>query len=295
MSTVWDMILQWGSTVKVSIELPVATRHHRDMTEKLLKATLNPNTHTHILILWSVNYPMKLKLIIHLMLSILHSVVQIINDNHKIICNQVLKDGPPSAVRIESDCESRGRWFKPRSSHILSWRKLSWNNFYGHCCQIQEGQMSVSGEGMCTQYWLTRLERLSLPRNSVVRLTDDRYMTEILLLWRKTPTQTKKQVLKVWNDCKNINACESLWIYCTTVIFLSFRTDRSGQTVQTQIRLLLEEQSLIRVYTVCHSVCIVWTHYSMVEPHISNFRLIKTNFLVVRIFRKFTVWLISGI
>ena len=26
-----------------------------------------------------------------------------------------------------------------------------------------------------------------------------------------------------------------------TVVFLSFRTDRSGQTVQTQIRLLLEE------------------------------------------------------
>ena len=59
----------------------------------------------------------------------------------------------------------------------------------------------------------------------------------------------------------------------TTVIFLSFRTDRSGQTVQTQIRLLLEERSsLIRVYTVCHSVCIVWTHYSMVEPHSSDFR-----------------------
>ena len=28
-----------------------------------------------------------------------------------------------------------------------------------------------------------------------------------------------------------------------TVLTLSFRTDRSGQTVQTQIRLLLEEQS----------------------------------------------------
>ena len=28
-----------------------------------------------------------------------------------------------------------------------------------------------------------------------------------------------------------------------TVITLSFRTDRSGQTVQTQIRLLLEKQS----------------------------------------------------
>ena len=27
------MILQWGSTIKVSIELPVATRHPRDMTD----------------------------------------------------------------------------------------------------------------------------------------------------------------------------------------------------------------------------------------------------------------------
>ena len=40
-----------------------------------------------------------------------------------------------------------------------------------------------------------------------------------------------------------------------TVIFLSFRTDRSGQTVQTQIRLL-------RVYTVCNPLCIFWMHYS---------------------------------
>ena len=47
--------------------------------------------------------------------------------------------------------------------------------------------------------------------------------------------------------------------------------------------------SLIRVYTVCHSVCIVWTHYSMVEPQSSNFRGITTMFLGVRIFRKFTV------
>ena len=34
------------------------------------------------------------------------------------------------------------------------------------------------------------------------------------------------------------------------------------------------------VYTVCHSVCIVWTHYSMVEPHSSNFRVITTKFFV---------------
>ena len=61
-------------------------------------------------------------------------------------------------------------------------------------------------------------------------------------------------------------------------MILSFQTDMPGQS------------SLIRVYTVCHSVCIVWTHYSMVEPHSSNFRVITTNLLGVRIFRKFKVY-----
>ena len=37
MSSVWGMILQWGSTIKVSIELPVTTRHRRDMTENCWK------------------------------------------------------------------------------------------------------------------------------------------------------------------------------------------------------------------------------------------------------------------
>ena len=66
-----------------------------------------------------------------------------------------------------------------------------------------------------------------------------------------------------------------------TVMIQSFRTGMPGQTVQTKIRLLL-----IRVYTVYRSVCIIWTHYSMVEPHSSNFRVITTNFLGVQIFRK---------
>ena len=35
-----------SSTIKASIGLPVATRHRRDMTEKLLKATLNQNIYT---------------------------------------------------------------------------------------------------------------------------------------------------------------------------------------------------------------------------------------------------------
>ena len=42
-SSVWGTILQCRNTIKVSTELPIATRHRRDMTEKLLKATLNPN------------------------------------------------------------------------------------------------------------------------------------------------------------------------------------------------------------------------------------------------------------
>ena len=61
-----------------------------------------------------------------------------------------------------------------------------------------------------------------------------------------------------------------------TVIFLSFRTDRLGK------------QCLIRLYVVCNSLCIFWTHYSKEKPSYSTFRVIITNILGVRIFRKFT-------
>ena len=65
-------------------------------------------------------------------------------------------------------------------------------------------------------------------------------------------------------------------------------TDRSEQTVSTQIKLLLEEQ-VIRVYTVSHSVCTFWTHYSTIKPLCSNFRVITAIFSDVQIFRSFTV------
>ena len=77
--------------------------------------------------------------------------------------------------------------------------------------------------------------------------------------------------------------CAKLRNVRLTVMILSFRTDRSGQTVQTQITLLL-----IRVYTVCNSGCIFWVHYSLVKPSCSNFRVITANVLGVRIFRNFT-------
>ena len=49
---------------------------------------------------------------------------------------------------------------------------------------IQVGQLSVTGERMCTYYWLTCLG--SLPRNSVVRLTDSLDMT-IVVDWDVKP------------------------------------------------------------------------------------------------------------
>ena len=67
-------------------------------------------------------------------------------------------------------------------------------------------------------------------------------------------------------------------------MILRFWTGGSRQTVQTQIRLLL-----IRVYTVCNSVCIFWMHCSMVKPSCSSFKVITANCFGVWMFRMFMV------
>ena len=61
-----------------------------------------------------------------------------------------------------------------------------------------------------------------------------------------------------------------------TVMILNFRIDRFRQTVYTH----WPDQTApeIRVYTVCHSVCIFWSLCSMVKPHCSNFRVITAKF-----------------
>ena len=56
---------------------------------------------------------------------------------------------------------------------------------------IQEGQLSVTGESMCTKYWLGGL---SLPRKSVVRLTDCPAMTLGVYDGRKTTTQQQQHI-----------------------------------------------------------------------------------------------------
>ena len=72
---------------------------------------------------------------------------------------------------------------------------LSFSNFITHydaqassafSALIQEGQLSVTGESMCTKYWL------SLPRKSVVRLTDRPDMTLDVYRGRKTTIQQQQ-------------------------------------------------------------------------------------------------------
>ena len=87
--------------------------------------------------------------------------------------------GPRSPVRRAPDSKVRGPGFDNLSGHILSFLLLL----------IQEGQLSVTGESMCTKYWL-HLGGLSLPRKSLVRLTDHPDMTVDVYRGRKTNQQS---------------------------------------------------------------------------------------------------------
>ena len=77
-------------------------------------------------------------------------------------------------------------------------------------------------------------------------------------------------------------------IYRNYVMTLSFRTDRSGQTVQTQIRLLLEEQSDQGLHCLPFHIHI-FDKNPLVWPRCLNFRWIRATFSSVRKFRNFTV------
>ena len=47
---------------------------------------------------------------------------------------------------------------------------------------------------------------------------------------------------------------------------------------------------LLWVYTVCHSISMLWMHDPMVKAHCYTFRIITANFWGVRKFRNFTVY-----
>ena len=66
-----------------------------------------------------------------------------------------------------------------------------------------------------------------------------------------------------------MNCIKDKYIYLYLIV--NIRTDRSEQTVQTLIRLLLRS-SLIRVCTVCHSISIFQTKQCTVKPSCLNFK-----------------------
>ena len=80
--------------------------------------------------------------------------IQMVIDEHDIVITGIfqtsqnckaLKPGRVAQSVDHLTCKSRGPRFDIRSGHILSFLLLL----------IQEGQLSVTGESMCTRYWLS--------------------------------------------------------------------------------------------------------------------------------------------
>ena len=88
-------------------------------------------------------------------------------------------------------------------------------------------------------------------------------ITGFLMTWLIYVYQRNLENLDTLNNGCNYS---TIW---TTVMFLSFWTDRPGQS--------------IRVYTVCNSLCIFWMHYCKENPPCSTFRVITANFQVSKI------------
>ena len=64
------------------------------------------------------------------------------------LCLYKILAGPRSAIGRAPDSLVRGPGFDTRSGNIRSFLLLL----------FQEGQLSVTGESMCTKYWLTAKE-----------------------------------------------------------------------------------------------------------------------------------------
>ena len=76
----------------------------------------------------------------------------------------------------------------------------------------------------------------------------------------------------------------SSYVQHLTVIFLSFRRDRSGQIVQTQIRLFLEEQFDQGLHSLQFPLHF-WMYYSKEKPSCSTFSVITATFWASEILR----------
>ena len=174
---------------------------------------------------------------------------------------------------------------------------------------------STDSRGAVVSYWrkyvhevlVNHLGGLSLSRKSVVRLTDCPDMILDVYRGRKTTTtQTHSKyhlsldtcptflqisasvILNNWYLKVNFLGPENLLWDISTVIILNIGTDRSEQTVRTQIRLLLMEQSDQGL--LCLLFCLhFWTQYCTVKSNCSICRTIMVIISGVPIFRIFTV------
>ena len=106
------------------------------------------------------------------------------------------------AVCSASDCRSMSLNLSP--AHKFRW---SWYNFYSHSPPSADSKSAVLQlpSKICAPwFYLTDYIGGLRSRNNLVRLTDRRYMTEILLLWRKTKTSKKINQMTRWYDAFSV-------------------------------------------------------------------------------------------
>ena len=137
----------------------------------------------------------------------------------------------------------QGSRVRSRSGPVPYFRgDWSWNNFYGHSPPfrwfIQEGLLSVTSESMCTNYWLAACS--SLPRKSVVRLTDRPAMTIAVDLGRKAKIQTNKTNYPSVNSIGSIQTQQKLELKRPKSV-LNYKTKRN--TKQTPWNMIKHDQT----------------------------------------------------
>ena len=102
-----------------------------------------------------------------------------------LLISHLIYAGPRSAIGRAPDSQVRGPGFDTRSGNILSFLLPL----------FQEGQLTVTGESYVHKVLANRLGGLSLPRKSVVRLTDRPDMTLDVYCGRKTTIQQQQQAI----------------------------------------------------------------------------------------------------
>ena len=116
---------------------------------------------------------------------------------------------------------------------------------------------------MTTNFWLNRSQR---------HFVGFVMSWLICLAFSSVPYKTLSMV--------KVKVITSLYLEIFCFLGQALGTVMSQICLGKQCTLRSEEQSRIRAYTVCHSVSIIWMHYSTVKPHCSNFRVITANFVV---------------